>query len=200
MSYVTDGFDEKVTELLQRGAVGLLPTDTIYGLSAQALNKPAVERIYDLKGRPVNKAFIILISDIKMLDLLSIPVEAARPVERYWPGPLTVKFEAPSAPAWLTAGSGTIAARLPDYPELNRLIDQTGPLISTSANPAGGQPAQSVSHAQEYFGDKLDFYVDAGPLTGQPSTIIQLIAGDLKIVRQGAVKIDSEELRSKNDI
>lgn len=189
MSYLTDSFDEKVVELLKHGGVGLLPSDTIYGISCMALEKEAVERVHKLKSRDSNKPFIVLISDVKMLDLLSISKVDAKSVNQYWPGPLSVVFPALNAPEWLQLGTKTLAVRLPNKPDLLSLISKVGPIVSTSSNLQGEQPASSEKEAQQIFGDKLDFYVDVGKLDNPPSTLAVIENGKLKVVRQGAVKI-----------
>ena len=192
MSYVTDSFDDEVTRLLMRGGVGLLPTDTIYGLSCRAMDAAAVGKIHKLKNRSAHKPFIILISDIKMLDLLSISPEQAKITEQYWPGPLSVILSS-QAPDFLTLGTASLAVRMPDSPNLIELISRTGPITSTSANLEGEQPVQSVPAAQKLFGDKLDFYVDAGNLDNPPSTLAVIKDGKLEVVRQGAAKIDKDK-------
>lgn len=189
MAYVTDKFDDEVVRLLKQGSVGLLPTDTIYGLSCRALDHQAVKRVHRLKNRRAHKPFIVLISDIKMLNLLSISAKQANPVKEYWPGALSVIFEAKETPDWLQLGSKTLAVRQPDYPQLLELIDKVGPIISTSANLENESPADSLEQAQKIFGDELDFYVDAGNLAGLPSSLASLSESKLKLLRQGAVRI-----------
>ena len=193
MSYVTDRFDERVVELLQNGGVGLLPSDTIYGLSCRALDQTAVEKVHRLKDRDAGKPFIDLISDIKMLDLLSISKDQAEAVAKYWPGPLSVILPAPDSPEWLHRGTKTLAIRLPGYPKLQDLIRKVGPIISTSANLQGQPPVNNVKQARTIFGEDLDFYVDVGPLDNPPSTLAVIRNGELAAVRQGAVKINEEE-------
>lgn len=189
MAYVTDGLDDKVVKLLLNGGAGLLPSDTIYGLSCRALDEAAVEKLHKLKGRDSDKPFIVLISDIKMLDLLSISPKQARLVDKYWPGSLSAIL--PSlAPGYLTRGTQSLAVRLPDYPELSKLINEVGPLVSTSANLQGQEPVKNMAAARALFGDKLDFYVDAGELNNPPSTLAVVADGKLRVVRRGAVKID----------
>jgi len=192
VSYVTDSFDEEIVRLLRRGGVGLLPTDTIYGLSCMALDQAAVERIRSLKSRSAGKPFIILISDIKMLDLLSISPEQAKITEQYWPGPLSIILSS-QAPDFLTLGTASLAVRMPDSPNLTELISSIGPITSTSANLEGEQPVQSLPAAQKLFGDKLDFYVNAGNLDNPPSTLAEIKDGKLEVVRQGAAKIDKDK-------
>lgn len=187
---MTDSFDGKVVELLSQGGVGLLPTDTIYGLSCRALNRQAVERVHKLKGRDSTKPCIVLISDIKMLDLLNISREQSQAASKYWPGAFSLEFNAPDSPDWLHRGLKHFAIRLPNHAELQRLIDKVGPIISTSANIQGRQPARSADEAQKIFGDNLDFYLDVGELNNPPSTLAVVENGLLKVVRPGAVNIN----------
>ncbi|MBI2589106.1 threonylcarbamoyl-AMP synthase [Candidatus Saccharibacteria bacterium] len=190
MSYLTQKFDDKVVELLKNGGVGFIPSDTIYGLSARALDKTAVKKLQALKGRTQNKPFIILISNIWQLKDLGIKELSLELITKYWPGPLTIVFDAPKTPKWLHQGFGSLAVRLPKPKELRDLINKVGPLISTSANPDGQPPAVSSKKAEKYFGDKLDFYIDAGEIIAAPSTIVKLTGGKLEILRQGSVKIN----------
>lgn len=190
MSYKTDKIDEKVAEIIKNGGVGLLPSDTIYGLSCAALDEQAVEKIRNLKKRDSNKPLIVLISDLKMLNLLSISADQAKLAKPYWPGALSLEFYAPGSPSWLHRGLNHFAVRMPSFPNLLKLIDKAGPIISTSANLQGEEPIKSPDKAEGIFGDQLDFYVDAGVLDNPPSTLAVIENQKLKVVRQGAVKID----------
>lgn len=189
MAYITDEFDDEVVRLLKKGGAGLLPTDTIYGLSARALDAAAVERIHKIKLRDSGKPLIVLISDLKMLDLLSISPDQAEPAEKYWPGALSLEFQAPSSPPWLHRGVGHFAIRMPNHPGLLELIEQVGPIVSTSANLQGEPAVRSAEEAQGLFGDRLDFYVDAGELDNPPSTLAIVENGRLKVIRQGSIKV-----------
>ncbi len=192
MSYITDSFDERVIELLKSGGVGFMPSDTIYGLSCLALNDKAVERIRKLKDRSSGKPFIVLISEPEQLVSLGVDVDQTKVMDQYWPGKISLECSAPKAPSWLHLGMYHFAVRVPDYPELLKLIKATGPIVSTSANLQGLKPIESVSEAQKLFGNQLDFYIDIGDLRDQePSTIVVLENGQLKVDRPGAVKIDS---------
>jgi len=193
VSYVTKSFDNRVTESLKNGAVGFMPSDTIYGLSCRALNKNAVERLYKIKKRGKNKPFIVLISGTSQLPDLGVITTDVAPALRYWPGRLTIICDANNAPVWLHRGTKTLAVRQPDDEALRNLIDKTGPLISTSANLASNKSALTVNKAQKYFGEKLDFYVDKGAINRKPSTIIRATFSKVEVVRQGAVKIKETE-------
>ncbi|MBA3757337.1 threonylcarbamoyl-AMP synthase [Candidatus Saccharibacteria bacterium] len=190
MSYITSRFDGMVAGLLEKGAVGFIPTDTIYGLSAKALDEQAVVKVRSIKDRHKNKPLIVLIADPSQLSELGGAESQARSATKYWPGPLTVIFTSNEFPVWLTGGTDTLAVRMPGNEKLRQLIKKTGPLVSTSANPQGKKPAESVKQAKKYFDSKLDFYVDVGELSNrQPSTIVKLVDGRLQIIRQGDVKI-----------
>jgi L-threonylcarbamoyladenylate synthase len=193
VSYVTDGFDYKVINLLQQGGVGLLPTDTVYGLSCSALDQNAVAQLHKIKERDSAKPFIILISNLKILNMLSISENQANVVKKYWPGALSVIFPAPSAPSWLQLGFQSLAVRLPAHTELTDLINKVGPIVSTSANLQSEPLVHSAQEAQKIFDNQLDFYVDVGQLDNPPSTLALLENGQLKVVRQGAVKIEEKE-------
>jgi L-threonylcarbamoyladenylate synthase len=178
-----------VAKKLLLGGVGVMPSDTIYGLSCLALDKKAVERIYKLKGRDSKKPVIVLISNLQMLDLLSIDKAQAEVIKKYWPGALSVVFPAANSPKWLTRGSGSLAVRWPKNPELCELIDKVGPIVSTSANPENQKPASSIDEAKEYFGNSVGFYIDGGELDSEASTIAELKDGELNVIRPGAVRI-----------
>lgn len=171
-----------------------MPSDTIYGLSARALDQAAVEKIHKLKKRDVGKPFIVLISNVEQLGDLQIAVKNQALIDKYWPGALTIILDAPEVPAWLRLGLETLAVRLPDDKFLRELLERVGPIISTSANESGRPEVKDVKQARKVFGECLDFYVDAGPIINSlPSTIIRPEAGEIKILRQGAVKINQKE-------
>jgi L-threonylcarbamoyladenylate synthase len=193
VSYYTDQIDNKVISFLRNGGVGLLPTDTIYGLSCLALNENSVINLHHLKDRGATKPFVILISDETQLETLGVAIVDVS-ITKYWPGKMSMILDSPEAPIWLNPKSGTLAIRMPDHEVLHDLIEKVGPIISTSANISGEKPAQNISEAEQFFGDKLDFYVNAGEMKGQPSTIVKLVSGKLKIIRRGEVKINKKDL------
>lgn len=190
MSYLTSEIDENIVRLLCRGGVGLLPSDTIYGLSCLALDRAAVAKLHTIKLRDAAKPFIILISTLKMLDLLSIENVNRQSLALHWPGFITIILDAPNSPRWLTLGLNTLAIRMPNNEKLLSLIDKCGPLISTSANLKNQPTVTNAVDAQNIFGEKLDFYVDSGVKDNKlPSTIVRLVGDKFEIIRQGAFKI-----------
>lgn len=184
-------FDVAVTPLQKPGAVGIIPTDTVYGLVARAADPAAVERLYALKKRDAKPGTLIAAS-IDQLAQLGIKRRYLKAVEQFWPGAVSVIMPA-SDPhlRYLHQGKQALAVRIPDYPELLDLLAQTGPLQTSSANPAGLPTAQTIEQARAYFGDQADFYIDGGDLSGrQPSTVIRIIDDAIEVIRPGAVRID----------
>ena len=179
-------------KLIKSGGVGVLPTDTIYGIVASANNKKSIERIYKLKERNKEKPFIILVSSFKDLENLGVETDnkAVETLKKYWPGKVSVVLPIKdSSLEYLHRGKNSLAFRLPDYPELTKLIKETGPLVAPSANPEGMEPAKTIDKAKKYFGDNLDFYVDAGKIEGSASTLISIKEGKVNLLRQGEAKV-----------
>ena len=166
-----------------------MPSDTIYGLSCRALDQDAVKKLHQIKNRD-QRPFIVLISSVTQMHDLGLIATDFGPALRYWPGKLSAIGKADRAPEYLHMGTKTLAVRQPDYPELTKLINTTGPLISTSANLSGQEPAHTLAEAREIFGDELDFYVDAGPIKSAASTIARVRFAKLEVIRQGEVKLD----------
>ncbi|MFA5021211.1 MAG: L-threonylcarbamoyladenylate synthase [Patescibacteria group bacterium] len=184
----------QIIKILEAGGIGVMPTDTIYGLVGQALNKKTVERLYSARRRNPEKPLIILISSYGDLELLGIePGEGDKDIlKRFWPGQVSVILPCRLAKLkYLHRGTETLAVRLPAKKWLRDLIKQTGPLVAPSANPEGVKSADNLAEAQDYFGDQIDFYY--GPSAtlhaSKPSTLVKLENGKIEILRQGAVKI-----------
>lgn len=146
---------------LLAGGIGVIKTDTIYGIVACANNEASVERVYEVKKRTPTKSPIVLVGSVEQLfDTYDKTVHGF--LEKYWPGPYSIILPSATAPIWLTRGNASVAYRLPDNESLRQLIEATGPLIAPSANPETLQPAATIRQAQEYFGKSVDFYVDSG--------------------------------------
>jgi tRNA threonylcarbamoyl adenosine modification protein (Sua5/YciO/YrdC/YwlC family) len=180
--------DPKVVSLLKDGAIGIIPTDTVYGIVCRAADEPAVQRLYAAKHRE-NKPGTLIAANTQQLVDLGIKARYLKAVEQFWPGAVSV--ETPHSIEYLTMSTGRQGIRIPDLEPLRQLLEQTGPLQTTSANAPGEPTANDITEAQTYFGDTMDFYVDGGDLSGRPaSTIIQIVDDAIEIVREGAVKID----------
>jgi len=168
------------------GKIGVIPTDTLYGLVSSALNSSSVERVYATRRRNLKKPCIILIPDTESLALFDITLNAKtrQCLNSVWPGPVSVilpcnsdRFE------YLHRGTKTLAFRQPNDEKLIALLKGTGPLIAPSANVEGRTPATTIEEARAYFGDSIDLYVDGGTRTGQPSRIAYIEKGELVYVR-----------------
>ncbi len=181
----------KIAEILSSGGVGVIPTDTLYGLVGRALSLGAVERIYKLRKRDGNKPFIILIGSLSDLGLFGVEVDkkTKKILRQVWPGPVSVILPCEGENfSYLHRGGKTLAFRLPAKAGLAALIKKTGPLIAPSANPEGEPPAKTIKEARRYFGDSADFYLDGGTLDSPPSTLVSLESGGISVLREGAAK------------
>lgn len=183
---------EAVRRVLDRGGVVGLPTDTLYGLSVNALDAAAVERIFAIKQRSAGQPLPLVVRDLEQVSELAenLPPLFFRLASAFWPGPLSLVVAAgPRIPAALHAGTGTVAVRQPDCRILLRLLELTGyPLASTSANRSGRRPALTAAEVEAELGDALELIVDGGPARSElPSTLVDLTGARARIVREGAI-------------
>lgn len=172
-----------IASILKDGGIGVMASDTIYGLVGRALSEPTVHRMYALKKRNPEKPFIILLSDTQQLELfkVSLTEEMQERLKRYWPGPVSIILPCPYQEFhYLHRGTNSLAFRMPAEESLRKLIAVTGPLVAPSANPEGEPPAQDIPEAREYFNDQVDFY-QAGKTTGKASKLIK-IDGEREVV------------------
>jgi len=179
--------------VLKNQGVGVMPTDTIYGLVGSALSKNAVKRIYTIKGRSPKKPFIVLISSIGDLQLFGIKPDSfiKKVLSRIWPGGVSVILPCKNKKLfYLHRGTNSLAFRLPENKSLRGLLRKTGPLVAPSANPEGVLPAKNLTEAKNYFKNKVDFYAGDKNIKGLPSTLIKIKNKKIIILREGAVKIN----------
>lgn len=190
-------FEREIIDSLKSGGVGIIPTDTLYGVVASVWNSVSIERVYTARSRDTNKACIILIAGIDDLEKFSISLTDTEKswLENVWPGQVSVmlpfhdeKFR------YLSRGTGYLVFRVPADGPLRDFVRATGPLIAPSANPEGDVPAETIEEARKYFGDRVDFYVDGGTLQSKPSTIVKLENDFVTIVRSGVVEIKEESI------
>lgn len=187
-----------VAELLRHlaaGGVAAVPTDTLYGLAANALDPAAIGRVFALKGRDFHKPLPVVVRDPAQAATLTpqLPSRFYELTAAFWPGPLTLVLPAaPHVPAALTAGTGTIALRQPNLPFLRALLTATGfPLTATSANRSGAPSCRTAAEVIAQLGEDCPLVVDAGPSpSALPSTILDLCASEPRLIRAGAIPIE----------
>lgn len=186
-------FDQVALKLQVAGAVGVVPTDTVYGLVARASDQAAVQRLYDLKLRE-GKPGTIIAASIDQLVELGLKARYLKAVEQFWPGAVSVIIPCGPELAYLHEGKFSLAVRIPGDATLRKLLEQTGPLLTSSANHPQEPIATTILEARNYFGEAVDFYVDGGDLSDHlPSTIIRIVDDAIEILREGAVKIQENE-------
>lgn len=181
---------DKLRTILENGGAVILPTETVYGLFAQALNEDAVNRVYQLKQRPRDKAMNLNVSNLNDIYFFSqnTPFFLEKLYNRFMPGPLTIILKAnEKVPLWVNSGLDTVGFRLPNHEQTLRLISETGPLIGPSANISGNESGKKFSDIQAQFSVDLPGIEDDQALTGIDSTILDLSGQKARILRQGAI-------------
>ena len=183
---------------IKRGEVIVFPTETLYGLGADALNDKAVEKVFQLKARDPHNPIPVLIADQEMLHRLvaEISPTAEMLMQIFWPGALTIVLPAHAdLPKPLLNSTGGVGVRVSSQPIANQLVKDLGrPLTATSANPSGLQAASTVQQAKSYFAEEIDIFIDGGKLPSKiGSTVIEIIEDKIKIIREG--KISALKLR-----
>ena len=184
---------------LERGEVIVFPTETLYGLGADALNFSAVENVFHLKGRDPDNPLPVLVADRAMLDSLVAKVSplAEKLMAHFWPGPLTLVLPArDDIPRPLVNAKGGIGVRLSSQPIATELVRLLGhPLTATSANPSGQPGAHTVVEAKNYFSAKITIYIDGGELTSPTgSTVAAVEKNKLRIIRAGEISREALEV------
>jgi len=181
-------------ETLRAGGVIVYPTETVYGIGADAFNAAAVNRVQEVKGRTNAKPILVIVRSMDMIRGLvaEVPSAAELLMKHFWPGPLTLVFKAmPGLPQGLTQGSGTIGVRVPSSTLCLRLLDLCAcPITSTSANLTGMPVQETVMEISRVLGGAIDLYLDGGALSGGvPSTVVDVSTDHPKILRTGAVSL-----------
>lgn len=188
-------------QAIARGGLVVLPTDTVYGLAADAFNTVAVQRLLDAKGRTRQSPPPVLVAGVAMVRALvaELPPAAEQLIERFWPGGLTIVLPAQPSLNWdLGETRGTVAVRMPDDRIARELIEETGPLAVSSANLTGEPAAVTAEDARQMLGDRVDVYLEAGSAQrGIASTIVDATAlvgresGRVRVLREGAIGLDA---------
>lgn len=177
------------------GELVVMPTDTVYGIGADAFNAEAVRALLAAKGRGPDMPVPVLVGSWKTIDglVIAVPPVATRLIEAFWPGGLSLVVEhAPSLTWDLGEAKGTVMVRMPLHPVALDLLRSVGPMAVSSANRSGQPPAVTATDAQQQLGDQVTVYLDGGPApVGVASTVID-VTGEIPVVlRQGAVSLDA---------
>ena len=193
---------DEAVHAVSRGRLVVLPTDTVYGIGADAFAPRAVAALLDAKGRGRHMPPPVLIPDVRTLDGLAtqIPGAVRSLAAAFWPGGLTIIVRAQPTLTWdLGETGGTVALRVPDHPVALALLRRTGPLAVSSANKTGRPAATTAADAADQLGDAVDVVLDGGPTPGaSPSTIVDATGGRLRVVRLGTLSL--QELRTVADV
>lgn len=178
---------------LKGGRLVVLPTDTVYGLGADAFNSEAVAALLAAKGRGRNMPVPVLVGSWRTIDGLvySVPPSARDLIEAFWPGALSlVVRQAPSLSWDLGDTNGSVMLRMPLHPVAIELLREVGPMAVSSANISGQSPAVNAEEARAQLGDKVEVYLDAGPATKQAaSTIVDLTSATPRVLREGPISV-----------
>ena len=186
---------EKAAEIIQSGGLVVFPTETVYGLGANALDAAAVKKIYALKGRPMTSPLIVHVASIEQARELAAEwsEEADELAREYWPGPLTLVVPKKAAiPEEVTAGLPTVGLRMPRHPAALELLRSVGvPIAAPSANRFTQLSPTTAAHVREAFGDETPFLLDGGPCeVGLESTVVAVTKDGLEVLRPGMALVD----------
>ncbi|MEA3325771.1 MAG: L-threonylcarbamoyladenylate synthase [Chloroflexota bacterium] len=182
--------------VIQNHGIIVFPTDTIYGIAADTFSAIGINKIYQVKQRPKDKALPVLIGDLIQLESLILPIseKANRITKTFWPGQLTLVLpKGPKIPPELSPYP-TIGIRMPDLRFTLQLLQETGPLATTSANLSGGANPVTVQDVIEQLDGEIDLILDGGPTPGSTaSTVIDVTGPEIKILRQGPIRLEDLE-------
>ena len=179
---------------LRDGGVAAFPTDTVYGVGVDPFQPDAVRKLYQIKGRPIDKPIPILVGSVRDVERVAqnLPPTFSRLAEQFWPGELTLIVEAKSLPPEVTAGGDTVGVRMPDHPLALALLRRFGGAIATtSANKSDEPPATSAEEVQAELGALVSIILDGGKTaTKIASTVLDLSVSPPQIRRQGGISMD----------
>jgi L-threonylcarbamoyladenylate synthase len=184
----------QAAQIIRKGGLVGMPTETVYGLAADALNGAAVARIFTAKGRPQDNPLIVHIASLDTLPLLvsAVPEAALRLAKAFWPGPLTMVLpKSPRIPDETSAGLPTVAVRFPSHPVAQALIRTAGPLAAPSANLSGAPSTTTAEHVYRDLNGKIEAVLDGGPCeVGVESTVLTLAQDPPCLLRPGGVTLE----------
>jgi len=186
---------QKAAQIIQEGGLVAFPTETVYGLGADALNPYAVAEIFEVKNRPTFDPLIVHVADLRQAEILvqKFPSAALKLVEKFWPGPLTVVLPKSSmVPDIVTSSMPTVAIRVPNHPLALELIRESGrPIAAPSANLFGQVSPTTAEHVRKSFGNKIEMILDGGPCqVGVESTVVSFIDKEPVLLRPGGAPLE----------
>ncbi|MCX6344695.1 MAG: L-threonylcarbamoyladenylate synthase [Armatimonadetes bacterium] len=194
---------QQAAEAIRAGELVVFPTETVYGLAADALNEAAVARIFEAKGRVESNPLPVQVSGVEMLSMVAgyVPRAAAALAERFWPGPLTLVLEKSERISRLiSAGTGKVGVRVPDHAVALALLRAVaGPIVASSANVSGELSARNADDAIRQLGEFVSVVLDAGESAiGVASTVVDVTVDPPVILRHGAISdIDIEQVLAR---
>jgi L-threonylcarbamoyladenylate synthase len=188
------GWLDRARAVLDAGGLVIFPTDTVYGLGCRVEFPDAIERLFEVKGRPVQKAIPVLLGDVAQIERVCnpIPESAYRLVERFWPGALTIVLpRSPELPEAL-GPLATVGVRMPDHPVALELLRKIGPMAATSANRSGAIETRTAQEAWLALGHEVELTIDGGETPGGvPSTVVDLTKPEHPILREGPIPAEA---------
>ena len=186
---------KKAAKLIKQGEIVVFPTETVYGLGTNGLDENAVKKLYEVKQRPLNKPISLLVSNMKMVNLIAKDITEVeyKIMEKFFPGPLTIILKKKDiVPDIVTAGQDTVGVRMPNGEIARKLVEIANvPIAAPSANITGEPSGTNLQEIMEHFEGKVDYFIDGGSSElGLASTIVQVIDGKPQILRQGSITLN----------
>ncbi len=183
---------KEISQIIRNGGIVVFPTETVYGIGTNGLNKEAISRLYEVKQRPINKPISLLVSSIDMAEMVAKDITDMeyKLMEKFFPGPLTIILKKKSiVPDNLTNNTDTVGIRMPDNIIAKKLIEHSNvPIATPSANISGKPSGIDINNIMEDFKDKVDYYLDGGQSKlGIGSTIVKIENGYPVILRDGSI-------------
>lgn len=182
----------EIVKVIRDGGVVIMPTDTIYGIIADATNEDAIRRVYDVKKRDGNKPILMLVNSYEMLDkyVMNVNDIERKLIDNMWPGPLTMILKKKNVSDLLTGGLDTVGIRYPDNKMLIDIMNEIDvPLLSTSVNVSGEKSATNIEYINEDILSNVDYVFDDGECNGVASTIVVVEDKEVKVLREGSIKL-----------
>lgn len=186
---------EEAGKLIKQGKIVVFPTETVYGIGTNGLDKNAVKKLYEVKQRPLNKPISLLVSNMEMVNSIAKDITEVeyKIMEKFFPGPLTIILKKKEiVPNILTAGQDTVGIRMPRGEIARKLVEYADvPIATPSANISGEPSGTNLQEIKKHFEGKVDYFIDGGNSElGLASTIVQVVDGKPQILRQGSITLE----------